>query len=195
MISLPLCFYFIGKLPDIFELPTEPWLRIVYRIGSIGGSILFGVAFFMVAHKVKAIRDYLVVSAIGIILIGISLSTSNLQQTFGIAAHSLVLLASYLFSVGLFSSAISISHDMKLRHSIRHFAGEQSDLLDSIGVAQMHQEIKSAVTKIAKDNSEVLVEQSGVQPSLAGQDMKEYIEAVIKEIRKDDVASPTSAAS
>jgi hypothetical protein len=58
------------------------------------------------AEKVK---DYLTISSIGFILIGISFSTSALQQTYGVAAHSLVLLASYLFTVGLYSSAIAVS--------------------------------------------------------------------------------------
>ena len=35
--------------------------------------------------------------------------------------------------VGIYSSAISVSHDIKLRQSIRKLAVKESKLLDSIG--------------------------------------------------------------
>ena len=37
---------------------------------------------------------------IGDTIVGISLSTSAIEPTYGVAAHSLVLLSSYLFSFG-----------------------------------------------------------------------------------------------
>ena len=40
---------------------------------------------------------------------GLALSTSGLQQTYGIAGHSLILLSSYLFSIGLYLSGIALS--------------------------------------------------------------------------------------
>ena len=54
-----------------------------------------------------------------IIPIGIANEVSALQQTYGIAAHSLVFLFSYLFVIGLYSLAISIAHDGSLRKTIR----------------------------------------------------------------------------
>jgi hypothetical protein len=44
-------------------------------------------------------KDYLTIAAIGIATVGISFGASGLQQTFGVAAHSLVLLFSYLFII------------------------------------------------------------------------------------------------
>jgi hypothetical protein len=59
---------------------------------------------------------------------------------FGVLASSFVALASYLFSLGFYFTAIYISQDMQLRRSIRKYVMQESTkLLDSIGTAQMEQ--------------------------------------------------------
>ena len=80
---------------------------------------MFGLAFILMARRVPAVKDYLIITAIGVMIISIAFSVTNLQQTFGIAAHSLVLLSSYLFAIGLYYPAISISNDAALRKTIR----------------------------------------------------------------------------
>jgi hypothetical protein len=114
MISIPLILYLIGRSPDLFNYSPEPWTRPLFRGANIALSIMFGLAFLVMARKTPAVKDYLTVAAIGVMIIGIAFSVSNLQQTFGIAAHSLVLLSSYLFAIGLYYAAISISHDAKI---------------------------------------------------------------------------------
>jgi hypothetical protein len=112
-------------------------------------------------------------------------SVTNIQQTFGIAAHSLVLLSSYLFVIGLYYAAISISHDARLRHSIKSSVSDaSSDLLHSAGQAETQQQIEREVLKIAKKQSDSLSEQSGVRPSLEEQDMKNYLEEILPEVQK-----------
>jgi hypothetical protein len=68
------------------------YFRILFRAGTIGGNILFHLVFFIVARKIKAgkLRDYLAIARIGETIVGIALSTPALQQTYGVAAHSLV---------------------------------------------------------------------------------------------------------
>ena len=78
----------------------------------------------------------------GIVPIGIANEISALQQTYGVATHSLVLLASYLFTIGLYSLVISISQDSSLRKSIRNSALEVSKLADVIEGPGMEQEMK-----------------------------------------------------
>ena len=96
-------------------------------------------------------------------------------------AHSLILLASYLFTVGLYSSAIAVSQDSSLRTSIR---ASLLELVDNIGTAQMEQEIEKRVLKVAREQQEVLRESSGIESSLTEKDMREYLEQVIKEVKK-----------
>jgi hypothetical protein len=71
-----------------------------------------------------------------------------------------------------------------LRRSIRESAIEQSELLDSIGTAHMEQHIRDKVLKVAKEQEDALREQTGIEPSLTGEDMKEYLEQVIEEVKK-----------
>ena len=68
------------------------YFRILFRAGTIGGNILFRLVFFIVARKIKAgnLRDYLAIAGIGDAIVSIALSTSALQQTYGVAVHSLV---------------------------------------------------------------------------------------------------------
>ena len=72
--------------------------RIIYRVGYIGSNILFGVTIFIIT-SLPRVKDYLTVADIDITTLGTSLSVSALQQTYGVAAQSHVLLSSYLFII------------------------------------------------------------------------------------------------
>jgi hypothetical protein len=185
MISIPLILYLIGKSPDLFNLDPEPWTRPLFRGGNIAIGIMFGLSFLLMARRLPAIKDYLTVTAIGVMIISIAFSVTNLQQTFGIAAHSLVLLSSYLFAIGLYSAAISISHDSTLRKSIRTAVNNtSSDLLQSAGLAETQKRLEQSVLEIAKNQSDNLVQQSGVYPSLKEEDIKRYLEEILPEIQR-----------
>lgn len=185
LISLPMIFYLIGRAPDIFEVPDDLWYRIIYRIGSNGGNVMFGIALFVVARNVQhPVKDYLTVAGIGFTIVGIAFGIIGLQQTFGVAGHSLVLLSAYLFTIGLYSTAISISQDSKLRQSIRKSLNDQPNLLGSIGDAQMEQEIMKKVMITAKENSKMMEAETGVQSSFEDQDIKSYLDQIMMEIER-----------
>ena len=189
VMSLPLILYLIGKTPDILDLPQDYpyrfYFRILFRIGTIGGNVLFGLAFFIIGRNVitstnvnsQKVKDYLTISAIGIIML-VSFSVSALQQTYGVAAHSLLFLASYLFALGLYSSAISISHDNSLRRSIKKSTAE---LLSDIGTAQMEQDLKKRILKMVENRKEKLEEKTGISSSMTLDNIKDYMDLVISE--------------
>jgi hypothetical protein len=192
ILSLPLIFYLVGKMPGFLSgeslLGVDEayrfYFRLIFRIGTVGGNILFGLAFFMVARSMASskLKDYLTIAAIGDTIVGIALSTSALQQTYGIAAHSLVLLSSYMFSMGLYLSAIALSQDSSLRKSIRSSA---IDLIDNIGTAQMEQQIKRRVMKLVQNQQREMEEQTGgFSDAVTENDMKEYMEIVIEEKKR-----------
>jgi hypothetical protein len=190
LISLPMIFYLIGRAPDIFDVPEELWHRIIYRIGSNGGNVMFGIALFVVARNLQQpVKDYLSIAGIGFAMIGIAFGIIGLQQTFGVAGHSLVLLSAYLFTIGLYSTAISISHDSKLRQSIKKSLHDQPNLLASIGDAQMEQEIIKKVMTTANYNSDIMKTESGVQSSFEEQDVKHYLNQVITEMERGKIQS------
>ena len=96
-------------------------------------------------------------------------------------------LASYLYSLGFYFSATSIAQDTNLRQSIRQqFAViKESGLLDNIGTAQMEQEIRRRVLKIAKEQQEVLEEQTEIQQQpFSEEDIKQYLDEVLEEAKK-----------
>ena len=90
---------------------------------------------------------------------------------------------SYLLLIGVYSSSISVAEDSNLRRSIRSFAMKESKLLDSIGTAQMEQEIQRKVITFTKRIQDNMTEETGIQSSLTDEDMKEYLEQVIREVK------------
>ena len=158
LLAIPLVLYLIGSgliisLPA--DIPYRFYFRLIFRGGTIASSVLFGLAFYIATRNVSTVkvRDYLAISAMGIIPIGIANEISALQQTYGVAAHSLVFLSSYLFVIGLYSLAISISQDSSLRKSIRK---STIKLLGDMGTAQMEQEILGKVKKLALNDKQKL---------------------------------------
>jgi hypothetical protein len=140
--------------------------------------------FFMVARRMTSpkLKDYLTIAAIGDTIVGIALSTSALQQTFGIAGHSLVLLSSYLFSMGLYLSAIALSQDSSLRKSIKKSA---VNLIGDIGSAQMEQQIEKRVTKLISEQQKELEEQTGgFSDEVTEKEAKDYVELVLNEKKR-----------
>jgi hypothetical protein len=185
MISIPLILYLLGRSPDLFNLNPEPWTRPLFRGGNIAIGVMFGLSFLLMARKMPAVKDYLTVAAIGVMIISIAFSVSNVQQTFGIAAHSLVLLSSYLFAIGLYYAAISMSHDAALRQSVkRTISDASSDLLHSAGLAEKQQQIEREVLKIAKSQSDNLLKQTGVPPSLEEEDLKSYLREILPKMHR-----------
>lgn len=189
ILSLPLILYLVGKMPGFFageslagvDEAYRYFFRILFRAGTIGGNIVFGLAFFVIARRLPSsrIKDYLIITAIGDTIVGIALSTSALEPTYGVAAHSLVMLSSYMFSIGLYICAISLSQDNSLRKSIRR---SNIGLVDNIGTAQMEQELRKKILKIVEDAKDKMEEQTGgLSYSMTEKDVSDYMELVIDE--------------
>lgn len=195
ILSLPLILYLVGKMPGFFsgeslsgvDEPYRYFFRILFRTGTIAGNILFGLAFFMVARKMASskLRDYLILTGIGDTIVGIALSTSALEPTYGVAGHSLVLLSSYLFSIGFYLSAISLSQDSSLRKSIKK---SMVDAIDNIGTAQMEQQLRTRILKIVQKEKHTLEEETGgVSQDVSETELKEYMDLVTEERKHSTV--------
>jgi hypothetical protein len=198
ILSLPLVYFLLQFLPQFQDLlatlPQSEFVSFVYNFiftfsKAIGG-ILFGIAFWVIArsldHK-SVVRDYMILSAYGLVLMFISnqavVLVNIFYPPFGIVTVSLMGLASYLLLLGVYSSAISVSEDSKLRKSIRNYALKESRLLDSIGIAQMEQQIQKKVIEFTKQNQYQMAEETGIQSSLTEEDMRQYLEQVIREVK------------
>jgi hypothetical protein len=89
--------------------------------------------------------------------------------------------------LGLYSTAISISQDNQLRKSIKKFATHDSNLLSSIGTAQMDQVIQRTVNsmkRVVQEQEKELKEQTGIEANLAEDEMKNYLQEVMQELGK-----------
>lgn len=187
LLIVPFVLYLVGS-GLIFSLPDDSdyryYQRIIYRAGNIGSSLLFGLAFYIIARRVPSerVKDYLTIAAIGITLGGIAFSVSAFQQTYGVAVHSLVFLSSYLFAIGFYASAVFLTQDAKLRSFIKKSALEESKLLVTLGTPRLEQEIERRVLYTAQKQEEELVQRSGVVPSLTQSEMKLYLSNVLSQI-------------
>jgi hypothetical protein len=103
------------------------------------------------------------------------------DETYGVAAHSLVFLFSYLFVIGLCSLAISIAHHSALRKSIRKSTVE---LLGDMGTAQMEQEILGRIRKLAQSKKQDLEDQSGISSSVTIEAIREYTKLIVTELQR-----------
>ena len=115
----------------------------IFNLSKPVGGILFGIAFWIIARSVNhsALKDYLMIAGYGLLLLFTSNQAAVLINSpyppFGMATISFVGLSSYLVFVGIYSSAISVAEDSKLRQSIRKMIVKESKLLDSIGWLEM----------------------------------------------------------
>ena len=163
---------------------------IIFNFATIFTGVIFGVAFLSVAKTLKKdsdLRNHMIIAAWGFTLFYIAGSATASQAAYppyGLASISFVGLSCYLIYSGLYSSAVTISQDIALRNSIRKSVNEQSKLLHGMGTAQMQQELESKVLTINKKVSNMMEEETGVEPSMTDEDIKEHIEMVRKEIHK-----------
>jgi hypothetical protein len=200
IVSLPL-IYFLSQFPsfslNLFSplLNAEPvfygmLLSVIFILSKAAGGILFGIAFWLMARTISreiVVRQYMIIAAIGFVLLFVSdqapVLVSAPYPPLGLASISFFGLASYLILIGIYSSAVSVSEDSKLRQTIRGLTTKESKLLDSIGTAQMEQEIEKRVLSLTKQNKDRLAEETGIQSSLTEEDMKQYLEEVISEVK------------
>jgi nitrogen-specific signal transduction histidine kinase len=200
IVMLPLV-YFMSYYVALYEAlhPTSPVTAalssdlilpiLLYTYSASSCGVLFGFGFRSVSRSINQsshVRDYMIITAYGFILYFIAGGATVLQAgypPFGLANVSFVGLASFLILVGLYHSAISVAHDVKLRKTIKKSAMEESKLLVSIGSAQMEQEIQRRVLKNTKQQQETLTRQTGVQSSLTEYEIKQYLTTVLREIK------------
>jgi hypothetical protein len=136
-------------------------------------------------RNIKALKNYMIISALGIVLLFVSLEgrmESASYPPFGLVAMSFVGISAYMMFVGLYSAAISVSADIKLRQYIRQGVLMDARLLESIGTAQMESEMIKRAMKMRKELSEIAVQESGAHPSYDEKDIREYLNYVLEEV-------------
>jgi hypothetical protein len=163
---------------------------LIFSLAGLLSGIIFGAAFYSVASTLRKgsdLRNHMIIAAYGFVLFYIAGSASAAQAAyppFGTVSISFIGLSCYLIYIGLYSSAVTVSQDTTLRLSIRKSITDQAKFLHGMGSAHMEQELQSTVMKIAKKNSDVLTEKTGVESSMTESDIKEYMTMVMDEIHQ-----------
>lgn len=188
LIQYPL--FVLGIVTPTGESDVEVMNTIlITSIAGVFSGIIFGAAFLSIARtlqKGSALREYMIIAAYGLLLFyvaGTATATQAAYPPFGLASVSFTGLSCYLIYTGLYSSAISVSQDLALRQSIRESVKEQSKFLESMGTAQMEAELQTRVLSTAKKASDSMAEETGLESSMTEDDMKDYMEIVMNELK------------
>jgi hypothetical protein len=187
----PLVLYSFGDLrlenPVFFGIVYN----LIYTVAKPAGGILFGIAYRTIARHLsnETVKKYMLMSAFGIMLLFTANQPTYLvlvpYPPFGLVTVSFMGLASYLFYLGIYSASISVSEDTKLRQSIRKAAiKESTKFLDSIGTAEMVQEVERRVISMTTAAKENIERETGIGSSIDEGDMRNYLEEAIQEIKR-----------
>jgi hypothetical protein len=198
LIILPLV-YFSTTLIDTFELyvpksDTEKFNYYVYTsLAGIIGGLLLGFLFWVISRAMrpnKSVANYLIFCAYGFILQSLA-SVGGLAAAsyppFGYATLSMSVLSSYMVILGLYSTAISISQDIRLRKHIKNLTLSDSGFLSTIGEAQMEKSVQSKASEledVVKEQRKELEKKTGIESSIQEQDIKGYLLEVLQEVDK-----------
>jgi MFS family permease len=187
-----LLFAYVPTILGISSSDIPLHITMLYTLvpGLLGG-FLFAAPYFAIAKHIPSnksfLKEYLILAAWGLILFNVTTSGNVLNAAyppFGFSDVMLEVTASSLILLGLYCSAISISSDTKLRQLIRKSVQEETKVLGNIGAAQTKIETEKRVLNIVKEHSEIINEQTGVQPSLTEEDIKHYLDDVLGEIQR-----------
>ncbi len=154
------------------------------------GGIFFGLAFFVVAGKVRItpLKDYLVLAGLGLIFFfttNQAIVLNNLTYPpFGVASSSLLGLASFLVFLGIYGSALSFAQDTSIRRQVRSSVSHELRLMDRIGMSEVQEQVSRRVSIITKNLTKEMEVETGIGTSLNEDEVQNYISEVIDELQE-----------
>jgi hypothetical protein len=168
--------------------------RVIGTAGWVAADFVIAYAFILVAKtlgrqitssRIKII-NYLIIAAVATILISPTTNnwiTNNSYPPFGAIQRAFLVLASFLFSLGIYSVALSVAQDAELRQLARKYVKEYS-LLDTLGNAQENAEIMGKLVKLIHQHADAMEKETAVEsPMLDDNEVRHYIDLVITETR------------
>jgi hypothetical protein len=173
--------------------------RVIGTAGWVAADFVIAYAYVLVAKTLgrqptssrNKIINYLIIAAVATILISPTTNnwiTNNSYPPFGAIQRAFLVLAAFLFSLGIYSVALSVAQDAELRQLARKYAKEYS-LLDTLGNAQENAEIMRKLVILIHQHADAMEKETGVESSmLDDNEARRYLDLVIVETRgkKDD---------
>ncbi|HEY3526751.1 MAG TPA: hypothetical protein VGK47_11175, partial [Nitrososphaeraceae archaeon] len=169
--------------------------RVIGTAGWVAADFVIAYAFLLVAKTLgrqttssshNKIINYLIIAALSTILVSPTTNnwiTNNSYPPFGAIQRAFLVLASFLFSIGIYSVALSVAQDSELRHLARKYVKEYA-LLETLGNAQENAEIMRKLVKLIHQHADAMKKETAVEsPMLDVNEVRQYIDLVIRESR------------
>jgi hypothetical protein len=168
--------------------------RVIGTAGWVIADFVIAYAYILVAKTLgreitssrNKIINYLIIAAVATILISPTTNnwiTNNSYPPFGAIQRAFLVLASFLFSLGIYSVALSVAQDAELRQLARKYVKEYA-LLDTLGSAQDNAEIMRKLVKLIHQHADAMEKETGVESSmLDDNEARRYLDLVIMETR------------
>jgi hypothetical protein len=182
----------------VYMDPKFLMFRVLGTAGWVLADFVIAFAYILVAKTLRRqitssrkIINYLIIAAFATILISPTTNnwiTNNSYPPFGAIQRAFVVLASFVFSLGIYSVALSVAQDAELRHLARKYAKDYA-LLDTLGTAKENTEIMRKVLDLIHKHLDAMQKETAVEsPMLDDNEVRQYLEYVIRETRgkKDD---------
>jgi hypothetical protein len=195
IVSIPLLYQFFSLIVSDPYLITDPGLiKIVYSkefqlfigISHEITGLLLAIGFWLIGRKMKrkTMRNYLIISSIGMILLFSSIQSGipfyAAYPPFGLVTLLFLGLSSYLLLVGMLGCAAYVSRDVELRREIYRGLEIDSNVLKKMGLAEVQREMERRILPLVnKTNLSDEMRQS-LDPS--DEDVKTMIDEVLNEI-------------
>ena len=177
--------------------PFDPTL-IAFRLISISSIIieglLLGFVFILVSRNSPGGRRSNISAFTGIASYGIAVlfvsGSANLAYgsfpPFSAVAWSFAALGSYLFLLGIYSSAVHVSTDSHIKKSIRKILIDRSGFIDSMVAANIDLELEKNIISIVRKEHETINDKTGFNMQMNDSEIKGYLQELMIELRKEE---------
>ena len=197
LVTIPIAYFILPFLFD--ELGTFDYLRLeygrqfnlVYNIffspyRQVGG-LLFGIAFFITAMKIRRqdLQRLVMISGIGMTLLYASTVIHGISYIvappFGLVTISFLGLASYMLSIGIVASSRELARDSVIRRELSQIAGKQLSLLRNIGAAEMEKSLMKNIKPIMEKS--IIANDTSLENPMEQEDYKEMVREILVELK------------
>jgi len=183
----------------VYMDPRFLMFRVIGTAGWVLADFVIAYAYILVAKNLgrqisssrNTIINYLIIAAFSTILVSPTTNnwiTNNSYPPFGAIQRAFLVLGSFLFSIGIYSVAMSVAQDAELRQLARKYAKEYA-LLGTLGNAQEKAEITRKLVKAIHQHAGAMEKETSVESSmLDDNEVRHYLDLVIRETggKKDD---------
>jgi len=183
----------------VYMDPRFLMFRVIGTAGWVLADFVIAYAYILVAKNLgrettssrNKIINYLIIAAFSTILVSPTTNnwiTNNSYPPFGAIQRAFLVLGSFLFSIGIYSVAMSVAQDAELRQLARKYAKEYA-LLGTLGNAQEKAEITRKLVKAIHQHAGAMEKETSVESSmLDDNEVRHYLDLVIRETggKKDD---------